>query len=162
MKKDNFFVLGMLAMVLALGLAFVGCDNGGGGDEPYDGPKTIKITGFNLDIPVTTNHKTGESAKFLYVSVREPVDNGPRIANGQVKNPSGQDITFELFENSESWTGTGSYFILLEGPPKDSGRDGGRYWYSVNGVDPAPVDIKDAVTTLDFSDFVYTGDYTAG
>jgi hypothetical protein len=33
MKKGNFFVFGMLAMVLALGSVFVGCTAGGGDDE---------------------------------------------------------------------------------------------------------------------------------
>jgi hypothetical protein len=45
MKKNKFSVLGMLVMVLALDLVFAGCDNGG--DEPYDSPKSFKVTGIN-------------------------------------------------------------------------------------------------------------------
>ena len=36
MKKRNFLVLGMLAMALVLGLAFIGCATGPGSGEPAE------------------------------------------------------------------------------------------------------------------------------
>jgi hypothetical protein len=56
------------------------------------------------------------------------------------------------------WTGNGSYYISIEGPPKDSGKNGGVYWYSANGKDAAPVDINTDVTTIKWSDFVWERD----
>jgi hypothetical protein len=138
-----------------------------GSTGSYTGPKSIKIAGFNVVIPETTDHKTGVKGRYLFIYVTEinnPTEgayhNGG--AKGQVINPSG-NITFELSQNDQPWTGTGSYFILLDGPPKkDFTKDGGSYFYSVDGINPTKIDIKSAVTTLNWSNFVWFRDFTAG
>jgi hypothetical protein len=155
-------VWGILAVVLVFGLILAGCPTDGA--EPYSGPKSITITDFDVEIPETTNNKTGVKGKYLYMHVREGETNDSNeLAFGQVINPSGQDITFELSNSGQPWRGTGSYYIWIEGPPKnDSTKGGGKYFYSVNGTDAAPVDINSAVTTLKWSDFVWFADYMAG
>jgi hypothetical protein len=146
MKKNKFSVLGMLAIVLALCLAFVGCATDSGG-EPYDGPKSIKITGFNLDVP--------EGLEFV---ITETLD-GPKIArrwNGGSSSGTRTVSSGDLFDialgNDQLWTGTGNYFISLN--PADGLPESVDYYYSVDGINPSKYYIKDAVTVLDFAKFV--------
>jgi hypothetical protein len=151
MKKDKFLILGILEMVLALGLVFAGCTTDGS-DEPYNGPKTIKITGYDgsQGIIIGVMHLHPESA-----------DGWPPVANAQPID--GQAIICPVVNwgDGELWTGTGKFFIWIEcSPPKnDSLKDGSIYVYSVDGTNPAPVDIKDAVTTLEWSKFIWSKDY---
>ncbi|MDR0551414.1 MAG: hypothetical protein LBG72_05300, partial [Spirochaetaceae bacterium] len=60
-------------------------------------------------------------------------------------------------QTENAWTGTGSYYIRTGWWDVNSGKDT-YHTYSVNGV-PAPVDINAAVTTLQWSDFVWFRDY---
>jgi hypothetical protein len=166
MKKNKFSVLGMLAMVLALGLGlgFAGCDTDGS-DEPYDIPKSIKITGITLTVDTDTN---GEGSVFIYTKpefghgpeaglVAREVYHLPHITNGELLVDlhvcdDGYDALDIL------WTGKGEYYVCLTfaGPigwPDDV--EGGtvlRYWWTKDG-ERAKYDIKDALTTLDFSQF---------
>jgi hypothetical protein len=155
MKKDNFLILGMLAMVLALGLVFAGC-NTVGSNELYDGPKTVQITGYNSSQGIIVG----------VMNLAESADSWPPAANAQPID--GQTITYPVLnweKNSEGvrepWKGTGKFFIWIQcSPPKnDSSKDGSIYVYSVNGTNPAPVDIRDAVTTLEWSKFIWSKDY---
>jgi hypothetical protein len=158
MKKSKVYVVGVLAMVLTLRFMLGGCENNSD-DEPI--PKSIRITGFDVEIPETTNNTTGVKGKYLYIGVGAAPDSS-ELASRRVINPSGQDIIFELL-NEQPWTGTGSYYIWMERPPKyDFTKSGGFYSYSVNGTDSAPVDIHSAVTTLKWSNFVWRGDFNAG
>ncbi|GHT98870.1 hypothetical protein FACS1894142_5760 [Spirochaetia bacterium] len=168
MKMNKFSVLGMLTMVLALGLVLTGCqtNNGNpGGGEPYTGPKSIKITGFN---------EVGLTPVGGYVMPTDKAaDAWPPIAVGQDQGTfklNGQTITVELIDWSifsanwttkEPWTGTGECFIVIKGNPGKYDKDGCNYVYSVDGVTAAPVDINSAVTTLEWSKFIWISDYTA-
>jgi hypothetical protein len=180
MNKNKFSVLGMFALVLALDFAFVGCDNGTDGGEPYDGPKTIKITGFNV----------ADAKQLLIFFTNKPSFSYPPVAGGRTawsEDGLGSDITIELKDGTdqadgETWTGTGKYYIWIQvalpSPEKRS-----VYLYTVDGITKVPVtdenlyhaynmdgvdnaasiDIRDAVTTLNFTKFVYRGkDETAG
>jgi hypothetical protein len=62
------------------------------------------------------------------------------------------------------WTGTGQFYIVIEcrPPKKDPSKTGSNYVYSADGINPTPVDIKDAVTTLEWAKFIWLRDYTAG
>jgi hypothetical protein len=179
MKKNKFSVLGI---VLALGFVFVGCEPGTG-DVPNTDPKTIKITGFNL-----------QDAEMLFLFVNnEPSSNWPPVTGGWIaasESGFGSDITVELKRDFESWdwteskpwtefepwTGSGQYYIWIQvGFPSPEKRS--VYHYTMDGVtqvqvtednlwDPytmdginnaASIDIKDAATTLDFAKFVYRG-----
>jgi hypothetical protein len=53
MKTKWFFIFGLLAVLLALGLVFVSCDNGTNGDG--DESITVNITGLSVDKEVAIN-----------------------------------------------------------------------------------------------------------
>jgi hypothetical protein len=154
MKKEKISVLEILAFVLALGLVFfVSCVTDTGNGEPYDGPKTIKITGFNEE---------GLTPNGGYVFYTDALE-WPPVAVGQSNDTfklTGQTITVELIDwgifftdltTEEPWTGTCKYFIVIQGkPPKnDSSKDGSNYAYSADGINPTSVDINFAKTTLE-------------
>jgi len=154
MKKGNFLFLGMLAMALALSLVLVRCSS----DEPYDGPKTIKITGFDNSVNVLENELTVESE----LGAGSPVARADNIVNGQT-------ITCTLvnwadhWSNPEPWTGTGKFFIVIACyNPRDPSKTGAKYVYSADGTNATAVDIKDEVTTLQWSKFIWLKDYMGG
>ena len=123
--------------------------------EPYDGPKTIKIIGFNLQQAETYIYIFSDS-KFSW----PPVARDNKVSEGQT-------ITYTMVDEqsgSEPWTGTGKYFIMFENmvPKNDPSKDGAAYFYSVDGINPVPVDINDAVKTLEWSKFIWLHDFTAG
>jgi hypothetical protein len=149
-------------MLLALGFAFAGCATDTDGGEPYDGPKSIKITGYD-----TSSQGTGAQEITLFTE-SQGINNWPPSATAYGK-PNGQIFILVLTVWDSDWdnpnypyTDTGKFFVVIEGSPKDPGRDGGKYAYSVDGTNPALVDIKDAVTTLEWSKFIWHSDYTAG
>jgi hypothetical protein len=122
-------------------------------------PKTIKITGYS------SQGITAEA--MLIFSESAGVDAWPPAAIA-VEKINGQTITYNLgiwlgrWDNLESWTGTGKFFIVIEcSPPKESG-DGSKYVYSADGANATPVNITDEVTTLEWSKFIWLRDYTAG
>jgi hypothetical protein len=163
MKSKKYLVLwGTLVIGIAFGLVLAGCASTGGAKdsavaakqlaaaEVPDEPKSIVITGFNLQ-GKTDSHLTLRDGS------------GERVARSSFANP-GTTITFKLTADRQGqnpWTGTGECLIELEvNPGKTLG--GARYWFSVDGTNRAQVDIKEAVTTLDFSNFVYETDYVLG
>jgi hypothetical protein len=125
-------------------------------------PKTIKITGYSS--------QGGITAEYMYISPESTgrPDSWPPIASAE-QVIDGQTITYTLGIWEDDWndpkplTGTEKFFIVIEGsPPKDPSKDGAKYVYSADGRNPTPVDIKDAVTTLEWSKFIWFADYTAG
>ena len=158
MKKGKFMILGMLA----LGLVFAGCNTDSGG-KTYEGSKTIKITGYNSQGGITVSEITiwPESAGA------ENWPTPPTACGNPVIN--GQTITYTLVNwddhwgNPTSWIGTGKFFIVIEcHPPKDSSKDGAKYVYSADGTNATAVYIKDEVTTLQWSKFIWLNDYMGG
>jgi hypothetical protein len=141
-------------------------NDGGGTDDTLIAaltsgpPKTIKITGYNSqDITVSDIEIFLESRG---AGVWPPVA-------GAFVNIDGQTITvtpvnyWNTPNPGEPWTGTGKFFIVIEcRPPHDPSKDGANYVYSADGINATPVDIKDEVTTLEWSKFIWLRDYTAG
>ena len=169
MKKNKIYVLGMLAMVLAFGLILTGCATNGGntdsdipnrGSSDSDVPKAIKFIG---DFPAGFE---GERL-YLFPSSTRP-DSWPPVAIGWGVNSEGNLRLVKWYPgiarpNIEDWTETGRFYILMQcQPPKDPSKDGSNYVYSEDGINPTLVDIKDAVTTIDNSKFIYLNDFTAG
>jgi hypothetical protein len=179
MKMHKFYVLGILIIVLALGLVLGECATTD--DEPYAGPKSIKITGFNWE-------NTG--GIFVFIFNEPSAWSTPLVAGGRT-DQIGSNINVELKDgkdqsDGEPWTGTGKYYIWIQVAPVVSTSAGQRrvYLYTTDGVtqvsvdddnpyddtysmdgitNAASIDIKDAITTLDFAKFVYRGkDPTAG
>lgn len=164
MKKNVFLAL----LTVLLIFAFVDCDNG---NIPANGSKKIKITGFNL-----LNTVGNEVFLFSESTLDWPPDAWP---GGTVTD--GQTITNTMvyyewdfdrpepwwnwdWDNPQPWNGIGKYFVLFQcSPPKyDPSKSGANYVYSVDGINPAQVDIKYEVTTLEWSKFIWIGDYAGG
>jgi hypothetical protein len=151
MKKNKLLILGMFAMVLTLGLAFVGCNTDGG--EPNTDPKSIRITGFNEN----------KTRLFVYVmhDINDDLDSDLFVYSGGFVLSDQNEYTIALKTTAaESWTGTGKYFIMIQVEPANGGQGRSAFFYSVDGINPALIDIEDAVTTLEWSKFVYWTEHT--
>ena len=152
-------------------------------------PKSIKITGFNLTGYSDLFVFVSETPQPIYSQDAE----GNWLPERGIESRaaiSGPDITVKLAPTywdesagqvhiGDPWTGSGTYYLWLQISPEGATGPGLRrvYVYAVNGTSPVaegaeadynadgivPIDIKDAVTTLEFSKFVYRGhDPTAG
>ena len=114
--------LGMLALVLALGMTVVGCDNNTGdntSDENGCG-KSITITGIG--------GKTGTVLIALLSSVGDGGDGTVAMGTGSI---SGGSVTMSLVKDQSMtpWTGSGSYYLWLN--IKESSTN--YYYYYTNG-----------------------------
>jgi hypothetical protein len=128
-------------------------------------PKTITITGYSGGILADGMDRSSYSGDILAggIGISSELGGGawaPREIDGQT-------ITYALSVGWDDiyipWTGTGKFFITIDCyPPRDPSYDDSRYVYSEDGVNPAPVDIKDAVTTLEWSKFIWLEDYNWG
>ncbi|MDR0375014.1 MAG: hypothetical protein LBH85_04745, partial [Treponema sp.] len=106
MKKKLFFA-GMLACVLAFGLAVVGC--GGDDDSGNTDPKKIVITGLG--------DESGQVAIMLF---SKPSDDGMIAMGGSEINENSVDLLLYKFDGYEdestppsAWTGSGAYYLML-------------------------------------------------
>ncbi|MDR2602042.1 MAG: hypothetical protein LBC53_06280 [Spirochaetaceae bacterium] len=136
MKKNKFSVL-----ILVLSFVFVGCDNGGGGNEPYTGPKTIKITGINVSFSEATVLLVGDG-----------INRSSIVAEGTGSISNGSITVVMKNQDQTDWTGTGSYILVLEDP---SGING-TFAYTDGGTIPLPqakVSITRDSTTFSFNKF---------
>jgi hypothetical protein len=155
MKKDNFSVLGMLAMVLTFGFILSGCATGKAPTTEVSTadrvPKTIIITGFDLPM---------EGIKEIAVQLAEDWSDEQNtwiISVKGVAQLNGQTATAELWhdagkgdDNWERWTGTGEYGVVIHIYPS-AGKTVKEYHGGVN--------IKDAETTLEWSNFEFGWDW---
>ena len=93
MKKERFFVFGMLAMALALSFVFAGCDTGTGGGDDGDGGVVSILKG-------TTWIKEGETS-FPKIQYVEDTPAGSDKFAQNAWNPSGfqLDYVFSLTIN---------------------------------------------------------------
>jgi hypothetical protein len=71
MKRNSFFVPGLLALVLAFGLAFSGCDTGNGGEikngNPFVGTWRADTTGVEITLNADlTGSYIGQSLTYTY------------------------------------------------------------------------------------------------
>jgi hypothetical protein len=160
MKNKRFFVFPAMA-ALAIGIVAAGCasNSSSNTNEPSPGnnePKSIKITGITF---ADTNGEAGvqifDAPEFGGNSVaREEygtvhIDNGELLADLKVSD--GGDST------DTPWTGSGKYYICLLFAGTDGWADDGGdthfFWWAKDG-EAAQYDIRDTVTTLEFSQFI--------
>jgi hypothetical protein len=141
MKKKLVFSA-MLVCLVALGLAFIGCS----GDEPD--PKTIKITG----IVSPANTKANAQVDVNDGDNNKPGGGAVAMGWSDIVN---QTLSVDLYNwadgkgGEKPWTGDGKWYIRLK---FRSSIDNHQIDYSwKNGQ---KYDIKDAVTELNFADFV--------
>ncbi|GHU97102.1 hypothetical protein FACS189483_02120 [Spirochaetia bacterium] len=132
--------------------------------EEYDDPlRTIKITGYS------SQDITNVYGLILFPELPTPDNWAPSAwADPEI---NGQTITYTLGNVEDFWgdnptpfTGTGKFFIQLECAPakNDPSKTGAHYIYSVDGTNPALVDIMDEVTVLEWSKFIWFDDFTGG
>lgn len=124
-------------------------------------PKTIEITGFDINIPVwTTKFRT--TGRYIWTVLSNDTEFETGAYCFAVANP-GQGVTFELVfdalaeddkETEYRWTGAGLHYIHVGMVVDQSRNIEFTYDYSANGTSPTPIEIKDAVTTLKWSDFI--------
>jgi hypothetical protein len=159
MKKNNFSVPGILATVLIFGFVLSGCATGKNGN-PDNVSKSIKIIGITLTDAETNGHGSvlickeykneGNLGAAGVIVAREA--GSAIITNGELlfelKVSDGWNVT------NEPWTGSGKYAICLQiaGTGGWDDNDFHRYWWTKDG-EYAKYDIKDALTTLEFSQF---------
>jgi hypothetical protein len=153
MKKNSFLVLGMLAMVLTFGFVLSGCATAkapAAAVPADDGvEKTIFITGFDLPAAGIKQIKVDLTGDWV------DEQDWWIIPANCVAKAEGQTLTAWLWRpnvDGERWTGTGKYginiYLISESGPVKTYRYGyhtGNEW----------VTIKDAETTLNWSDFVF-------
>jgi hypothetical protein len=123
-------------------------------------PKSIKITG------ITVTDTNGEGAVRIFNeqkwgdSVAREVIHTGLITDGVLSLDLNVSIGRQA--SDKPWTGSGKYYICLQIAGDDGWADAGghhyRYWWVKDG-EVAKYDIKDAVTTLNFSEFVYDGEF---
>jgi hypothetical protein len=167
--KKALILLTLLS--LALGLVLVGCKTVSDGAETIsddDGdPKAIVITGYNDSLKFTNN------GGYLFSESTGIVD--PYVACG-LEKITGQTITYnfgtvdfaqvedwdKFWDYLKPWKGTGKLFFVINCATPKAGGWGATYAYSVDGKTPALVDIKDTVTMLEWSKFIYLKDWKGG
>jgi hypothetical protein len=165
--KNKISLLGTVALILTVGFILPSCDHNGG-DESHTGQKTIKITGYSSE-----SGFVGGGEMVIFSELPGPDDDWQpaaikrwKLADGILTD--GHTYTYALvnwhkytsqedwdayWANPEPWTETGKFYIQIdcETPKKDPEKDGSHYVYSEDGTNPTAVDIKNAVTTLEFS-----------
>jgi hypothetical protein len=175
MKSKKFSVLWGTLVIAGVGMAFglvlAGCASSGGAKESAaaatvdtaattidtvevpDEPKSIVLTGFDLE------DKTQLLVYQVSSVFQMDLDNDSTVVYGNTRTLYDGDIAIERFQyiNNERipWTGIGKYYIYLQVYPANNGKGRSAYFYSTDGINPAHVDIKDEVTPLEWSKFVY-------
>jgi hypothetical protein len=91
------FLLGMLALALVFGFALAGCKNDDGGSVA----NKLTITGITS--------ATGDIAVMLMTSDEK----GELVAEG-IGTIQNQNVTISLKSSGNDWTGTGSYYIVVD------------------------------------------------
>jgi hypothetical protein len=162
MKKKPVFLV--LAILLGFEFVLSGCatDPLPAAEAPADEvftdeapavPKTLIITGFNLPMEGIRQIKVDLTGDWL------DEQNWWVIPANCVAKVDGQTLTAWLYvgDSDERWTGTGEYGVNIyliseeDKPPITY-----RYRYNMPGI--RTVNIKDAETTLEWSNFVFAWD----
>jgi hypothetical protein len=147
MKKNNFYVLGLLAMVLAFGFVFVGCDTGDTGtDDKNTDPKSIKITG----IVNPSNTKENVEISLSAGNWSQQVAQGDSDIVNQTLVVDLYSVDAQNDRTQNRWTGNGEWYIRILFWDDTVDKKG--YDYLLKNQQK--YNIKDAVTELSFSDFV--------
>jgi hypothetical protein len=115
--KNFSFLLALLALVLVLGLAFVGCSN-----SPNEDPKSIRITGVTgSDIP--TDYSMIRIRVFsgtIENSTAVAGQGGVQIRDQTIQTPLVIVVNGGTTSTGPAWTGNGDHFIALYFVKSDS------------------------------------------
>jgi hypothetical protein len=110
MKRKLFGIFGMLAVLLALCLVLAGCDNG---STTNNDPKELAITNLSsaqlsassIQIGIFPAGTTSQQAMAQTSLVAGSDEDNATV--------SGTTATFELWDGSNRWTGSGTYDIYI-------------------------------------------------
>jgi len=159
--KKTIRIIGIIAIVAIIGLSMAGCatNNQGTASAPSDTGKTIRIDGTARELELFSESTGANKWPPFAIAGKD--------GNRDVNDPTNLYYVVEWVQRWDwwelpNWTGTGKFYILFEGPPKDPSRDGGKYVYSEDGINPTAVEIKEAITTLQLSKFIWFEDINWG
>jgi predicted small secreted protein len=180
MKNKFGLIFGMLALVLALSLVFGSCATAsGGGDLDRGGnvantdPKTIKITGLAWP---------ENGWMWVYLSEGPQLFSSSHFSGSKGISSSDLEITVDFYRSYDistdqemydiTFTGSGKYYVWVQIWTESIEQGRQVFFYAVDGGSSVPlgqdvnynntdgitpIDIKETVTTLDWSRFVYRG-----
>jgi hypothetical protein len=145
MKTKRFFLFGLLAVLLALGLVLAGC----GDDEDDPVAKSVTITG------IPDNAFTGASSVSVWLIADMTEENSSPVAL-RSGNISEGTLTVALtvptngtYESNTRWTGSGSYYVgLLPIINGSISSDDAYVYVGEGGQAPAQVAFADATATV--------------
>lgn len=158
--KNVLKLIEIIALVAVIGFSMATCGDGGGGGNS---PKSIKITGITL----TDAEINGEACLFIYTKPQfgHGPDAGLVAREDNLLKVTNGELLVDLYvcddgydASNVRWTGSGEYYVylgfanLIGWPDGGGGGDVLRYWWAKNG-NVAKYDIKDALTTIPFSQF---------
>jgi hypothetical protein len=165
MKTKRFFLFGLPAVLLALGLVLAGCDTGSSSDDDDPPPpgddgvaKSVTITGINADGLIT-----GPDAVGVWLIAEIPTDGMPTPVALEYEAVSEGTLSADLTvpngmnASNTKWTGTGSYYVLLVPVTYAGGGNldfNNGYAYVGDGNAPAKAAFNEAAVTLAFTKFV--------
>jgi hypothetical protein len=149
MKTKRFFLFGLLAVLLALGLVLAGC-----GEEETEVAKSVTITGINQSA------LTNASQVGVWLTAEIPESGQPILVAVRYGNISNGTLSVALtvptngtVESNTRWTGSGSYYVILV-PVNGSKIDGNNaYAYVGDTSAPAKAAFNEATVTLPFAKF---------
>jgi hypothetical protein len=154
--KNKQILMGIPAIVLVFGLAFIGCkqptDDDGGNVNTE--PKTVKITNITgisgrIRIMVAKNKVT----QFDSEHSPENIAIGSNTIQGGLLEVSLMVPEQNFYETETPWTGNGKYYIYFS--PTDI--SGNVRAYTGNGTEPIQVDFNEAIKSLEFTGFTLFG-----
>jgi hypothetical protein len=136
------FWLGMLVMVLVFGMTVLGCE-----EEPEEEPgKSITISGIEITWPQYW-------VRVRLLSGFENWDGAQLVANGGWETPSNGSVTLSMYSGlstNEPWTGSGSYYIMLEfNPLGDNSSEPIRKYLYTNGKTFDELELSSSLTAND-------------
>jgi hypothetical protein len=157
--KNRHTLMGILAVVLVFGLAFVGCkqptDDNDGGTVNAD-PKKVMITGITgiagryCRIMVTRNKLTQLNGD----NVPDNVAVGSTTIGGDTVEIPLKVPNQNFYETDTLWTGNGKYYVLFG----QADGSGGVMTYTGNTAGPIQVDFNEAEKSLSFDKFTLFSD----
>jgi predicted small secreted protein len=106
MKKGKFFVLGMLAMALALSFVLAGCDNTTNGDDdtPVDDALTGTWVGTVNNAQIKIVAAKGSFKAYRISSTEQEIERGTYTVSGTTVTIKITEINTVMFGGADTWS----------------------------------------------------------
>jgi uncharacterized repeat protein (TIGR02543 family) len=145
MKKNNFYVLGLLAIVLALGFVFVGCDNG---TNP-NGDGTFTVT-FNSNGGLSVNAVSGVSSGSTISLPNNPTKDSREFDGWYTDNKLFQNSFMEATPVTGNITVYAKWLITITDSTLKQWESDNSYTETVANIKAETVSLEDETTIHDF------------